>query len=107
MPACSQCSVEVPETQAWYLTGGATACKACYQAALAKEAAERARLADAPGGPDSPTRMMVKGGAVFGLGVAWIAAGLTLADRLYFYPFFLLLPGFAIFARGLHLRRGR
>ena len=112
MPACSQCKVEVPETQVWFLTGGAPACKACYMAGLSREAEERARQASAgygvPGSlPDSPAKMMLKGGGVFGLGVAFLVAGLMFADRLYFYPIFLLGPGFVMFARGLHLHRSR
>jgi len=112
MPACSQCSVEVPETQVWFLTGGAPACKACYLAGLSREAEERAREASSDHGvpglrPDSPAKMMLKGGAIFGLGVALLIAGVVFADRFYIYPLFVLAPGFVMFARGLHLRRGR
>jgi hypothetical protein len=105
MPACSTCNAEVPPS-AVYLTSSGPVCDKCHLAEEAKGA--NAIYIARPGfDSDSPEKRMLTGGAVFGAGVVWLVVGLVFLDTLYFYPLFLILPGFAMFARGLHLYRGR
>jgi hypothetical protein len=99
----------------FFTSAGAEVCKRCHFAAQTSEMEGRARESAAAAGmvavpgaePDSPAKMMWKGGIVFGAGVAWMVGGLVYLETFYFYPLALLGVGFVMFARGFHLRPRR
>ena len=110
MPACSQCNVEVAPSEV-YLTSSGPVCNRCHAAAEAKGADKI--FIGAPGfDSDSPEKRMLKGAAVFGVGLAGTVVLLvfppTHVISVYsFLPLFLLPVGLAMFARGLQLRPRR
>jgi hypothetical protein len=112
MTACAQCNAEVAPAEMFFTPSGAQVCKRCHFAGQTSEMDARARAVAGAGATarfeqDSPTKMMLRGAGVFGLGVAVIVVGLVGAGRFYVYPLLLLGVGFVMFARGLHLRPRR
>jgi hypothetical protein len=92
------------------LTSDGPVCDRCHAAMEAKAAEKRGF--GVPGlDQDSPGKMMIKGAAIFAFGVAGTLLLLAFPPRYVgtysFLPLFLILPGFAMFARGLHLRPRR
>jgi hypothetical protein len=112
MSACSRCQTPTAPADLLFSTNGDALCKRCFfadQTAAQDRRAAESLAAEHPGlqpaAEGNATTSILAGAGLMGLSILWFFVGIFLANRIYFYPFFLFVVGFAALARGLALRR--